>query len=121
MVRGGAAGDGPVRPRRAREIAPAALRCRGIEHGPERSLYRIAEGDAAAAVESLERVARLAGLLLAENSLAGGFRPAGEGLLALELPESQRTFFHNGILFAALDAYNDPVKNPTLNLSAGEP
>ena len=39
-------------------------------------------------------------------------------MLALELPEAKRTFFHNGIVFAALDAVNDPVRNPTLTLLA---
>lgn len=63
-------------------------------------------------------MARLADLLLRENALAGRFRALGPGLLALELPEVERTFFHNGIVFAALDAYNDPVRNPTLTLSA---
>ncbi len=65
-------------------------------------------------------MARLADLLLRENSLAGRFRAVVPGLLALELPEGERTFFHNGIVFAALDAYNDPVKNPTLTLSADD-
>ncbi len=65
-------------------------------------------------------MARLANLLLRENSLAGGFRAHGPGQLALELAEGERTFFHNGIVFAALDAYNDPVKNPTLTLSADD-
>jgi hypothetical protein len=35
------------------------------------------------------------------------------------LAAEERTFFHNGIVFAALDAINDPIKNPTLNLRAG--
>jgi hypothetical protein len=97
------------------------LRCRGIDsETPERSLFRILDGKEPAGDESVARVARLADVLLRENGLAGSFRPHGQGLLALELPESQRTFFHNGIVFAALDAYNDPVKNPTLTLSAQE-
>jgi len=83
-------------------------------------VYRVFESDAPASVESLERVARLADLLLRENSLAGRFRSIGPGLLALELSQSERTFFHNGIVFAALDAYNDPIRNPTLTLSADD-
>jgi hypothetical protein len=63
-------------------------------------------------------VARIAELLLRENELPGRFLVAGPGVLALELAAGQRTFFHNGIVFAALDAFNDPVKNPTLTLSA---
>ncbi len=69
---------------------------------------------------SLERVARIAGVLLAENRLDGAFRVAGAGLLALDLTRSERSFFHTGIVFAALDAVNDPVRNPTLTLSADD-
>ena len=95
------------------------LRCKGIDsETPERSLFRILDGNEPAANESVARVARLADVLLRENALDGSFRPQAGGLLALELPESRRTFFHNGIVFAALDAFNDPLKNPTLNLSA---
>jgi len=97
------------------------LRCKGIEsETPERSVFRILEGDEPAGAESVQRVARLADVLLRENELSGSFRPEGPGLLALELPETQRTFFHNGIVFAAIDAFNDPIKNPTLTLSAQE-
>lgn len=83
-------------------------------------MYRVFASDAPAPVESLERVARLADRLLRENTLAGRFRAFGPGVLALELPLGERTFFHNGIVFAALDAYNDPVRNPTLTLSADD-
>ncbi len=97
------------------------LRCKGIESGgPERSEFRILEEDEPASAEKLERIARLGLILLRENNLAGRFAVAGPGVLALELPEGERTFFHNGIVFAALDAYNDPVKNPTLTLSADD-
>ena len=97
------------------------LRCRGVDgEEPERSFFRILEGEGPAPEESLSRVARIADVLLRENALAGRFRPAGPGVLALELAADERTFFHNGIVFAALDAINDPVKNPTLNLQAGD-
>jgi hypothetical protein len=97
------------------------LRCKGVESDePDRSLFRILEGDQPAVEESLFRVARIADLILRENALAGRFRPVGPGILALELAADQRTFFHNGIVFAALDAFNDPVKNPTLNMQAGK-
>jgi hypothetical protein len=97
------------------------LRCRGVEgEEPERSLFRILEGEEPASTQSLARVARIADLLLRENALAGRFRPSGPGVLALELGVDERTFFHNGIVFAALDAINDPIKNPTLNLQAAE-
>jgi hypothetical protein len=95
------------------------LRCRGIDSEETgRSVFRVTEADLPASVESLERVARIAELLLRENDLPGRFVVAEPGLLALELPAAERTFFHNGIVFAALDAYNDPVRNPTLTLSA---
>jgi hypothetical protein len=37
-----------------------------------------------------------------------------QGLLALNVRSSDRTFFHDGIVFAALDALNNPEKNPTI-------
>jgi hypothetical protein len=83
--------------------------------------FRILDGDAPAARAVVERVARIAAVLLTENELGGSFRVAGPGLLALDLPKAERNFFHNGIVFAALDAVNDPVKNPTLTLRADQP
>jgi hypothetical protein len=97
------------------------LRCKGMETGgPERAFFRIQDEDQPAPVGSLERVARFGDALLRENELAGRFLVVGPGQLALDLPEAQRTFFHNGIVFAALDAFNDPVRNPTLTLSADD-
>ena len=93
------------------------LRCTAIESEPERGLFRIVVDGAPAPPEVLERVARVADVLLRENSLQGRF-VAADGVVALELPEAKRTFFHNGIVFAALDAVNDPVRNPTLTLLA---
>lgn len=90
------------------------LRCKRIESHPERGVFRILHGDQPASLENLTQVARLADVLLRENGLAGQFVVTADGALALELPEAKRTFFHNGIVFAALDAFNDPVKNPTL-------
>ena len=98
------------------------LRCRKIDSEESaRSVFSVTEPDLPASVESLERVARIADLLLRENGLPGRFVVAGPGRLALELTAGERTFFHNGIVFAALDAYNDPVRNPTLTLSAEDP
>jgi hypothetical protein len=97
------------------------LRCKGIEaEEPDRCLFRIMEEEQPATLENLHRVAKIADILLRENGLAGEFAIAGAGLLALELSEEKRTFFHNGIVFAALDAFNDPVKNPTLTLRADD-
>ena len=86
----------------------------------DRARFRIADGDSPAPAAVLRRVARLGDALLQENGLGGRFDVESDGLLALVLPESDRTFFHNGIVFAALDAYNDPIKNPTLTLSADD-
>ena len=83
-------------------------------------MFRVLEEDAPAGPGALDRVARVAEVLLRENGLPGRFVVAGPGVLTLELPESERTFFHNGIVFAALDAVNDPTKSPTLNLRATE-
>ena len=95
------------------------LRCRRIDSEEKtRTVFHVMESDAPAPVESLERVARIGELLLRENGLAGRFLVAGPGLLALLLSDEERTFFHNGIVFAALDAFNDPIRNPTLTLSA---
>jgi hypothetical protein len=97
------------------------LRCKGIDSGgPERSFYSIFDGEAPAAAATIERVARAANVLLGENALAGRFAVAGPGLMSLELARGDRTFFHNGIVFAALDAVNDPVRNPTITMLAAE-
>jgi hypothetical protein len=95
------------------------LRCKGIDSGgPERSFYSVFDGETPAAAAMVERVARAANVLLSENSLAGRFAVAGPGLMSLELARGDRTFFHNGIVFAALDAVNDPVRNPTITMLA---
>jgi len=91
------------------------LKIQGIrDEGPEVRLYEIS-GDGRPALEpEVLRVAGFASQLLRENELEGTFRSAGGGVLGLELSAAKRTFFHDGIVFAALDAVNDPVKNPTL-------
>ena len=94
------------------------LRCKGIENEADRTVFRILDDGEPAPLQSLTQVARLADVLLRENALAGRFVAAAEGAVALELPAAERTFFHSGIVFAALDAFNDPVKNPTLTLLA---
>lgn len=95
------------------------LRFKGIADEDDGACrFRILDGEEAASAETLDRVARIAAVLLSENALEGRFRVAGPGLLALELPRAARGFFHNGIVFAALDAVNDPVRNPTLILRA---
>ena len=93
------------------------LKVRAIrDDGPDRTLVRVGADDAPAPRERLERLAAVANRLLEENGLPGGFRVAGEGEIALEVPAASRHFLHDGIVFAALDAVNDPVKNPTLTL-----
>jgi hypothetical protein len=69
-------------------------------------------------MESLQRVARFGDHLLRENDLPGAFDVPGEGVLILDVPGSGRTFFHEGIVFAALDVFNDPVRNPTVTMLA---
>ena len=87
------------------------LRCKGVEmEEPERSLFRILNDEGLASPEDLERIARFANLLLRENDLTGSFQAAGPGLLVLGLAEGERTFFHNGIVFAALDAFKGEDK-----------
>lgn len=99
----------------------ATLRCRAIESRPDRGVFHIVLDEKPAPPEALAQLVRVADVLLRENELLGRFVADGDGALALELPEGKRTFFHNGIVFAALDAVNDPVKNPTLTLLAEPP
>ncbi|HTO76375.1 MAG TPA: hypothetical protein VMQ61_09895 [Thermoanaerobaculia bacterium] len=100
------------------------LKVRDIrDDGPDRTVFRVLEDDEAKpSAASLERLVAVASRLLAENGLAGYFRVAGEEEVALEVASSSRHFVHDGILFAALDAVNDPARNPTLTLlSGGDP
>ena len=91
------------------------LKIRWIEDdGPDRRLYFVASDGDPAAAEVLADVARVAGRLVAENELPGAYRAVDGGALLLELPAAQRSFFHDGIVFAAVDAVNDPVRSPTL-------
>jgi hypothetical protein len=89
-----------------------------VESEADRGVFRIQEDEQPASVRNLTQLARLADVILRENELLGRFVAASPGVLVLELPETERTFFHNGIVFAALDAFNDPIKNPTLTLLA---
>jgi hypothetical protein len=96
------------------------LKVRDIrDDGPDRTVFRVAEDDTKPAAPQLERLVAVASRLLAENGIAGYFRVMGEEEVALEVASASRHFLHDGILFAALDAVNDPVKNPTLNLLSG--
>jgi hypothetical protein len=98
------------------------LKIKGIrDDGRERRLFEISDEGSPASDTSVEIVARFASHLLRENGLAGEFRRGGSSLLELRLPAEKRTFFHDGIVFAALDAVNDPVKNPTLTRFSLDP
>ena len=90
------------------------LKMKGIRDDGKERLFEILIAGAPASSQDLATVARIATLLIEENELPGSFHVAGDGVLALELDAPRRSFFHNGIVFAALDAVNDPVKNPTL-------
>ncbi len=92
------------------------LKVTGIrDDGPDRRLFELHEEGSLASPESLARVVSFAMALLLENGLTGAFRVHGDGLLALDFHGDSRSSFHDGILFAALDVYNDPVKNPTIS------
>ena len=86
------------------------------DDGPTRTRFRLGEGDGPPAPEILSRLVAVAGQLLTENGLDGAFRQSGSSEVILEVEESARHFLHEGVLFAALDAVNDPVKSPTLTL-----
>jgi hypothetical protein len=91
------------------------LKIRSIEDdGPDRRVYSVASDGNPVGADVLADVARVAGRLAAENELPGTYRVQEESALVLDLPAAQRSFFHDGIVFAALDAVNDPVRNPTL-------
>ncbi|MDQ6894255.1 MAG: hypothetical protein M3167_16450 [Acidobacteriota bacterium] len=90
------------------------LKIRSIDDdGPDRRIYSVTSDGNPVGPEVLTDIARIAGRLLAENELKGTYR-ALESALVLDLAAAQRSFFHDGIVFAALDAVNDPVRNPTL-------
>lgn len=86
------------------------------DDGPTRTRFRMGEGDGAPPPETLSRLVAVAGQLLSENGLSGTFRRSGPSEVVLEVDEGARHFLHEGILFAALDAVNDPIKSPTLTL-----
>lgn len=81
---------------------------------PDRRVFHVVEDGNPAPTDTLARVVLVAVRLLGENELPGTFRVWGEGAISLELPASDRSYFHDGILFAALDVFNDPARNPTL-------
>ena len=82
---------------------------------PGKRLFVIEDDGEPAPKESLARVAAIARRLLTENELPGEFAVFDLGLLSLDIRATERSFFHDGIVFAALDALNDPDKNPTLS------
>jgi hypothetical protein len=80
--------------------------------------YLVVNGGEPAPQDHLTRVAGFGNRLLQENGLEGSFAAPGAGVLLLEVPRASRTFFHEGIVFAALDAFNDPTRNVTINQPA---
>jgi hypothetical protein len=91
------------------------LKVRAIsDEGADRRLFAIVSDGDTASIESLSSIARVANRLARENELPGEYR-AERGALELRLAAASRSFFHDGIVFAAIDAVNDPVKSPTLN------
>ena len=85
------------------------------EVSPGKRLFVIEYEGEPAPKEFLQRIASIARRLLAENELPGEFAVFDVGLLSLDVRATDRSFFHDGIVFAALDAVNDPGKNPTLS------
>ncbi|HMA21968.1 MAG TPA: hypothetical protein VKO87_14255 [Gemmatimonadaceae bacterium] len=96
------------------------LRVKGMRDvSPGKRLFVIEDDGEPAPVATIERVAAIAQRLIHENELPGEFQSFDVGLLALNIRARERTFFHDGIVFAALDAVNDPGKNPTVTQNAG--
>jgi hypothetical protein len=91
------------------------LKVKGIEDVHDRRrLFRIEQDGQPAPDSDLRMVAIYARRLLAENDLLGDCRAAPGGSLLLDLPDMEKTYFYDGIVFAALDAFNNPNKNPTI-------
>jgi hypothetical protein len=119
MARAGSS-DGPRAPSAPRRKAKTMLKVREIrDEGASRTVYRLTDDDRKPAAATLDKLVAVATRLLIENGLAGAFRLSGEEEVTLDLASSPHHFMHDGILFAALDAVNDPVRNPTLNLPSG--
>jgi len=95
------------------------LKVKGMrDAAPGKRLFVIEDEGEPASSDDLQRVAAIAGRLLAENELPGEFGVFDRGILELNVRSSERTFFHDGIVFAALDAVNNPEKNPTISQPA---
>lgn len=91
------------------------LKVKGMRDvSPGKRVFVIEEEGEPASSDSIGRVASIAQRLLQENELPGEFHVFETGLLGLNVPSSDRTFFHDGIVFASLDAVNNPDKNPTV-------
>lgn len=98
------------------------LKVKGMRDvSPGKRLFVIEVEGEPAPIEEIEKVATIARRLLLENELPGEFEVFEAGLLALNVRMSERTFFHDGIVFAALDAINNPEKNPTITRLATGP
>lgn len=98
------------------------LKVKAIRDEPgDRRLFEIHGNGEPASAADVERVARVAARLVDENGIGGEFRGLPGGILELRLSPERRTFFHEGIVFAALDAVNDPVHSPTLTQMAADP
>ena len=92
------------------------LKVKGMRDvSPGKRVFVIEEDGEPASTDSIGRVSTIAQHLLQENDLPGEFHVFEAGLLGLNVPASDRTFFHDGIVFASLDAVNNPGKNPTIS------
>jgi hypothetical protein len=95
------------------------LKVKGMRDvSPGKRLFVIEDEGSPVPLETVARIASIAERLLEENELPGEFQAFEAGLLALNVRASERTFFHDGIVFAALDAVNNPEKNPTITQPA---
>lgn len=95
------------------------LRVRGIESlGDRERRFRIEDDGRAASEASLQLVSLYTRRLFAENELAGECLAASAGTLILRLPDTDKSYFYEGLIFAALDAFNHPKKNPTITTPA---
>ena len=91
------------------------LKVKGMRDvSPGKRVFVIEENGEPAPSDSIRRIASIAQRLIQENDLPGEFYVFEIGLLGLDVLATDRTFFHDGIVFASLDAVNNPGKNPTI-------
>jgi hypothetical protein len=90
------------------------LKLARVRQEPYAAIFYLRSPEGVVSEDDLERLARLANEIAAENRLSGRFRRAPNAQIFLDLDASARDLFHTGVFFAALDVLNNPLARPTL-------